>query len=108
MFAGEPAEHDALCTIECGEGGADSQDWAEMLYPMYVRWAEGRGFDVEEQSSTAGSEAGLSYVEIVAKGRYAYAYLQAERAVHSLVRKSPFNAQCTSPTAFPPLHFVPL
>ena len=60
------------CSIQSGEGGADAQDWAEMLYRMYVRWAERRGFEVEEESSTAGSEAGLSSVEFVVKGRYAY------------------------------------
>ncbi|MDQ2650633.1 MAG: PCRF domain-containing protein, partial [Actinomycetota bacterium] len=62
MFSGEHDERDALCTIQAGEGGADAQDWAEMLYRMYVRWAERRGFEVEEESSTAGSEAGLSSV----------------------------------------------
>ncbi|HEY9559140.1 MAG TPA: peptide chain release factor 2 [Acidimicrobiales bacterium] len=108
MFAGEHDEHDALCTIQAGEGGADSQDWAEMLYRMYVRWAEGRGFDVEEQSSTAGSEAGLSSVEFVVKGRYAYGYLQAERGVHRLVRMSPFNAQGKRQTAFAALQVVPM
>src|ERR1041384_3945815 len=64
-----------------------------MLYRMYVRWAERRGFEVEEESSTAGSEAGLSSVEFVVKGRYAYGYLQAERGGHRLARMSPFNAQ---------------
>src|SRR3546814_19306755 len=75
---------------------------------MYVRWAEGRGFDVEEQSSTAGSEAGLSSVEFVVKGRYAYGYLQAERGVHRLVRMSPFNAQGKRQTAFAALQVVPM
>src|SRR3546814_17326300 len=63
MFAGEHDEHDALCTIQAGEGGADSKDWAEMIYRMSVSWPEGRGFDVEETSSTAGPGAGLSYVD---------------------------------------------
>src|SRR3546814_8291557 len=88
MFAGEHDEHDALCSIQSGEGGADSQDWAEMLYRMYVRCAEGRGFDVEEQSSTAGPEAGLSSVELVVKGSDAYGYLAADRGVVRLVRMS--------------------
>ena len=56
MFSGEHDERDALCTIQAGEGGADAQDWAEMLYRMYVRWAERRGFEVEEEGSTPGSE----------------------------------------------------
>ena len=54
MFSGEHDERDALCTIQAGEGGADAQDWAEMLYRMYVRWAERRGFEVEEEGSTPG------------------------------------------------------
>jgi peptide chain release factor 2 len=108
MFSGEYDERDALCTIQSGEGGADAQDWAEMLYRMYVRWAERRGFDVEEEASTPGSEAGLSSVEFLVKGRYAYGYLQAERGVHRLVRMSPFNAQGKRQTAFAALQVVPM
>lgn len=108
MFSGEHDENDALCTIQAGEGGADAQDWAEMLYRMYVRWAERRGFEVEEEGSTPGSEAGLSSVEFVVKGRYAYGYLQAERGVHRLVRMSPFNAQGKRQTAFAALDVVPV
>jgi peptide chain release factor 2 len=108
MFSGEHDERDALCTIQAGEGGADAQDWAEMLYRMYVRWAERHGFTVEEESSTAGSEAGLSSVEFLVKGRYAYGYLQAERGVHRLVRMSPFNAQGKRQTAFAALQVVPM
>ena len=108
MFSGEHDERDALCTIQAGEGGADAQDWAEMLYRMYVRWAERRGFTVEEESSTPGSEAGLSSVEFLVKGRYAYGNLQAERGVHRLVRMSPFNAQGKRQTAFAALQVVPL
>jgi len=108
MFSGEHDERDALCTIQAGEGGADAQDWAEMLYRMYVRWAESRGFDVEEEGSTPGSEAGVSSVEFLVKGRYAYGYLQAERGVHRLVRMSPFNAQGKRQTAFAALDVVPV
>jgi peptide chain release factor 2 len=108
MFSGEHDEYDALCTIQAGEGGADAQDWAEMLYRMYVRWAERRGFSVEEEGSTPGSEAGLSSVEFLVTGRYAYGYLQAERGVHRLVRMSPFNAQGKRQTAFAALDVVPV
>jgi peptide chain release factor 2 len=108
MFSGEHDERDALCTIQAGEGGADAQDWAEMLYRMYVRWAERRGFEVEEEGSTEGSEAGVSSVEFLVKGRYAYGYLQAERGVHRLVRMSPFNAQGKRQTAFAALDVVPV
>ncbi|MGQ0434417.1 MAG: peptide chain release factor 2 [Microthrixaceae bacterium] len=108
MFSGDHDERDALCTVQAGEGGADAQDWAEMLYRMYVRWAERRGFEVEEEGSTAGSEAGLSSVEFLVTGRYAYGYLQAERGVHRLVRMSPFNAQGKRQTAFAALDVVPV
>jgi peptide chain release factor 2 len=108
MFSGEHDERDALCTIQAGEGGADAQDWAEMLYRMYVRWAERRDFAVEEEGTTPGSEAGVSSVEFLVKGRYAYGYLQAERGVHRLVRMSPFNAQGKRQTAFAALDVVPV
>ncbi|MGK2947550.1 MAG: peptide chain release factor 2 [Acidimicrobiales bacterium] len=108
MFSGEHDERDALCTVQAGEGGADAQDWAEMLYRMYVRWAERRGLTVEEEGSTPGSEAGLSSVEFLVQGRYAYGYLQAERGVHRLVRMSPFNAQGKRQTAFAALDVVPV
>jgi peptide chain release factor 2 len=108
LFSGDHDERDALCTIQAGEGGADAQDWAEMLYRMYVRWAENRGFTVEEEGSTPGSEAGVSSVEFLVQGRYAYGYLQAERGVHRLVRMSPFNAQGKRQTAFAALDVVPV
>jgi peptide chain release factor 2 len=108
MFSGEHDEDDALVTIQAGEGGVDAQDWAEMLLRMYTRWAERRGFAVEVDEFTEGSEAGLSSAEFVVKGRYAYGYLQAERGVHRLVRISPFNAQGKRQTAFAALQVVPM
>jgi len=108
MFSGEHDEHDALVSIQAGEGGVDAQDWAEMLLRMYTRWAERRGFDVEVEETTEGSEAGLSSAEVLVKGRYAYGYLQAERGVHRLVRISPFNAQGKRQTAFAALQVVPM
>jgi peptide chain release factor 2 len=108
MFSGEYDEHDALVSIQAGEGGVDAQDWAEMLLRMYTRWAERRGFDIEIDEVTPGSEAGLSSAELVVKGRYAYGYLQAERGVHRLVRISPFNAQGKRQTAFAALQVVPM
>ena len=108
MFSGDYDEHDALVSIQAGEGGADAQDWAEMLLRMYTRWAERRGFDVEVEEVTEGSEAGLSSAEVIIKGRYAYGYLQAERGVHRLVRISPFNAQGKRQTAFAALQVVPM
>jgi peptide chain release factor 2 len=108
MFTGEHDVSDALVSIQAGEGGADAQDWAEMLVRMYTRWAERRGYDVEVEEVTAGSEAGISSAELVVKGRYAYGYLQAERGVHRLVRISPFNAQGKRQTAFAALQVVPM
>jgi peptide chain release factor 2 len=108
MFSGEHDERDALVSVTSGEGGVDAQDWAEMLLRMYTRWAERRGFDVEVEEFTEGSEAGLSSATFVVKGRYAYGYLQAERGVHRLVRISPFNAQGKRQTAFAALDVVPM
>jgi peptide chain release factor 2 len=108
LFAGEHDERDALCSLSSGEGGADAQDWTEMLLRMYLRWAEGHGFEVELEDSTPGSEAGLSSAEFVVKGRYAYGWLKAERGVHRLVRMSPFNAQGKRQTAFAALNVVPM
>src|SRR3954454_11655789 len=108
LFSGDHDEVDALCTLSSGEGGADAQDWTEMLYRMYVRWTQRHSFDVEEEDSTPGNEAGVSSVEFLVKGRYAYGYLQAERGVHRLVRMSPFNAQGKRQTAFAALDVVPV
>jgi len=108
MFSGEHDEADALVTLQSGEGGVDAQDWTEMLLRMYIRWAERRGFQVEVEETTAGTEAGLSSAELIVKGRYAYGYLQAERGVHRLVRMSPFNAQGKRQTAFAALQVVPM
>jgi peptide chain release factor 2 len=108
MFSGEHDKRDALVTIQAGEGGVDAQDWAEMLLRMITRWAERRGFDVEVDEFTPGSEAGISSAELIVKGRYAYGYLQAERGVHRLVRISPFNAQGKRQTAFAAVQVVPM
>ena len=108
MFSGEHDERDALMSITSGEGGVDAQDWAEMMLRMYTRWAEQRGFDVEVEEFTEGSEASLSSATVMVKGRYAYGYLQAERGVHRLVRISPFNAQGKRQTAFAALDVVPM
>jgi peptide chain release factor 2 len=108
MFTGEHDAADALVSIQAGEGGADAQDWAEMLLRMVLRWAERRGYSTDLDSVTEGSEAGISSAEVVVKGRYAYGYLQAERGVHRLVRISPFNAQGKRQTAFAALQVVPM
>jgi len=108
LFAGEHDECDALCSVQAGEGGADAQDWAEMLERMYQRWAAAHGFAFEEEDRTEGSEAGISSCEFVVRGRYAYGWLQSERGVHRLVRMSPFNAQGKRQTAFAAVQVVPM
>jgi peptide chain release factor 2 len=108
MFSGEHDERDALVSLQAGEGGVDAQDWAEMLLRMYLRWAERRGFEVELESRTDGTEAGISSADLLVRGRYAYGYLQAERGVHRLVRMSPFNAQGKRQTAFAAVDVVPM
>jgi peptide chain release factor 2 len=107
LFTGEYDEHDAVCSINSGEGGTDSQDWAEMLLRMYRRWAETRGFDFELDEVTAGQEAGISSATFIVKGRHAYGLLRSEKGTHRLVRISPFNAQGKRQTAFAALSVVP-
>ncbi|MCU1355126.1 MAG: peptide chain release factor 2 [Acidimicrobiales bacterium] len=107
LFTGEHDELDAICEVQSGEGGADAQDWANMLLRMYLRWAERKGLDVELDEVSAGSEAGISSATFMVKGRYAYGLLRAEHGVHRLVRMSPFNAQGKRQTAFAALKVTP-
>ncbi len=107
LFSGEFDERDAVCQIKSGEGGTDAQDWAEMLMRMYTRWAERRGFDLEVTSVSEGTEAGLSNVEFILKGRHAYGWMQSEHGVHRLVRISPFNNEGKRQTSFAAVHVVP-
>ena len=107
LFTGEFDEGDAVCQIKSGEGGTDAQDWAEMLMRMYNRWADKRGFDIEILAVSEGTEAGLSNVEFVLKGRHAYGLMQAEHGVHRLVRISPFNNEGKRQTAFSAVQVAP-
>ncbi len=107
LFTGQYDEGDAVCEIHSGAGGTDSQDWAEMMFFMYRKWAQNRDFDVEVTSSQQGQEAGITSVEFVVRGRYAYGLLQAERGVHRLVRISPFDSQARRHTAFASFSVVP-
>ena len=108
LFSGEYDEHDAICELNSGAGGADASDWAEMLLRMYLRWAESHGFDVEMEAVTEGTEAGISSATFIVKGRWAYGWMRSEHGVHRLVRISPFNAQGKRQTAFAALEVVPL
>ncbi|MEZ5143898.1 MAG: peptide chain release factor 2 [Acidimicrobiales bacterium] len=107
LFTGEWDDHDAVCEVHSGEGGTDSQDWAEMMLRMYRRWAERHGFDFELDEVTAGQEAGISSATFIVKGRHAYGRLRSEKGTHRLVRISPFNAQGKRQTAFASLSVVP-
>ena len=107
LFTGEFDERDAVCQIKSGEGGTDAQDWAEILMRMYNRWADRRGFNVEITAVSEGTEAGLSSVEFILKGRHAYGLMQAEHGVHRLVRISPFNNEGKRQTAFSAVQVAP-
>ncbi|CAN5608500.1 MAG: peptide chain release factor 2 [Iamia sp.] len=107
LFTGPHDEADAICELQSGEGGADAQDWTNMLLRMYLRWAERRGLDTELDEVSEGSEAGLSSATFLVKGRHAYGLLRSEHGVHRLVRMSPFNAQGKRQTAFAALKVTP-
>jgi peptide chain release factor 2 len=108
LFAGDYDSGDAVVTIRSGAGGTDSQDWAEMLLRMYLRWGERRGFDVEMAEVSEGEEAGIKSASFFAKGENAYGLFAAERGVHRLVRISPFDAQSRRHTAFAQVDVAPL
>ncbi len=108
LFQGRYDAGDAVVTVRAGAGGTDSQDWAEMLLRMYLRWAEQRGFKVEMKEASPGEEAGLKSATFVARGENAYGLFAAERGVHRLVRISPFDAQKRRHTAFAQLDVAPL
>lgn len=107
LFQGEHDEADAIAEVHAGAGGTDAQDWAEMMLRMYTRWAERRGFSVEVDETTEGSEAGLLSATFIVKGRFAYGLLSAERGVHRLVRMSPFDSQHRRQTSFATLQVTP-
>ena len=107
LFQGEYDEADAIAEVHAGAGGTDAQDWAEMMLRMYSRWAERRGFTVEVDETTEGSEAGLLSATFIVKGRFAYGLLSAERGVHRLVRMSPFDSQHRRQTSFATLQVTP-
>jgi peptide chain release factor 2 len=108
LFSGEYDGGDAVVTVHAGAGGTDSQDWAEILLRMYLRWAERRGFDVEMMEASPGEEAGLKSATFVARGENAYGLLAAERGVHRLVRISPFDSSARRHTSFAQVDVGPL
>ncbi len=107
LFTGEYDERDAICQVSSGAGGTDAQDWTEMLLRMYSRWAERKGFTVEIDEVSEGTEAGLSSATFTVRGRWAYGLLHAEKGVHRLIRISPFDANARRQTAFAAFDAVP-
>lgn len=108
LFTGEFDSGDAIVSIHPGAGGTESQDWAEMLLRMYLRWAEDRGFQVELNEASEGDEAGIKSATFTAHGENAYGLLSAERGVHRLVRISPFDSASRRHTSFASVDVTPL
>lgn len=107
LLSGEHDDSNAILTIHPGAGGTESQDWASMLFRMYTRWADRRGFQVQVIDSSPGEEAGISRATIAVNGQYAYGYLSAEAGVHRLVRISPFDANKRRHTSFASVFVYP-
>ena len=108
MLGGEYDRSDALLTIQAGAGGTESQDWAEMLQRMYLRWAEKRGYKTEILDVSLGEEAGIKSSTIQISGLHAYGYAGAEAGVHRLVRISPFDAGARRHTSFARVEVIPV
>ncbi len=100
LFAGEHDAENAIVSINPGAGGTDAQDWAEMLLAMYVRWAKGRGFEIEMLDRQPGEEAGIKGATFEVRGDHAYGRLRVESGIHRLVRMSPFDTQHRRHTSF--------
>jgi len=108
LFSGRYDSGDAVVSVHAGTGGTDSQDWAEMLLRMEMRWAEKRGMAVELLEASAGEEAGIKSASFVARGDNAYGLYSAEKGVHRLVRISPFDAASRRHTSFALVEVSPL
>ncbi|HEY4301884.1 MAG TPA: peptide chain release factor 2 [Candidatus Didemnitutus sp.] len=100
FLTGQFDRNNAILSIQAGAGGTESNDWADMLFRMYSRWAERKGFEVEVQDVLAGDQAGITKATMLLKGENAYGYAKAERGVHRLVRISPFDANKRRHTSF--------
>jgi peptide chain release factor 2 len=106
-LSGEYDRRDAILAVHAGAGGTDSQDWAEMLLRMYLRWADKRGFKTNVIDHMPGEEAGIKSATVEVSGRNAFGYLRAERGVHRLVRISPFDASHARHTSFAKIEVMP-
>ena len=107
LLGGEFDDNPAILEVHAGEGGTDSQDWAEILLRLYERWTERRGFKIELVEVTPGDEAGIKSATLTVEGRHAYGLLAAERGVHRLVRISPFDQAKRRHTSFASVDVTP-
>lgn len=107
LLSGKYDKNNAILTLHPGAGGTESQDWAEMLYRMYTRWATANGYTVKELDYLEGEEAGIKSVTFLVEGENAYGYLKAEMGVHRLVRISPFDSGGRRHTSFASLEVLP-
>jgi peptide chain release factor 2 len=108
MLRNEEDRLGAVLKINAGAGGTESNDWAEMLFRMYSRWAEQKGYKMKVADMQPGDEAGIKSCTVEIEGDYAYGYLKSENGVHRLVRLSPFNAQNKRMTSFTSVYVAPL
>ena len=108
LLGGEADANDTYIEIHAGAGGTESQDWAEMLFRMYTRWAEKRGFKVETIEYQAGDQAGIKSATILCKGENAYGYAKTESGVHRLVRISPYDSSARRHTSFSSVWVYPV
>lgn len=107
LLSGQYDKNNAILTLHAGAGGTEAQDWCEMLYRMYARWAERRGYKTETMDYLAGDEAGIKSVTFRIEGLNAYGYAKCEKGVHRLVRISPFDSSGRRHTSFASLDVVP-
>ncbi len=107
LLNGPYDRHSAILALHAGAGGTDAQDWVEMLYRMYIRWAEDHGYRLEVLDMVEGEEAGLKSVTLLVEGDNAYGFLRAERGVHRLVRHSPFDYSARRHTSFASVDVIP-
>lgn len=107
LLSGKYDKNNAILTLHPGAGGTESQDWAEMLYRMYSKWASSNGYSVKELDYLEGDEAGIKSVTFLVSGENAYGYLKGEMGVHRLVRISPFDSGGRRHTSFASLEVLP-